>query len=302
MHRCCFGGKVHPSTRYKKPKSKRATRWRDPRTRDERGAIHEYDARVGGWWGEAQRVEINIASEPFAVGSFHAVHCATLAGERYVVKFGLEHSDCSLEVYLAQLQAQQRAGVWATAFNRRASQAGIKERVHYTELRVISLPDRGDVSGLLEPFLEGEFEKFNDNTGHVFGCKTAQAFSHLTWEDSKHTEMMCDVQGIVGGYYSDALLHTVDGQAYGGGRHGNRGKRGITDFLDSHKCNSICAALNLPHIEGCDVAKSRRGSKTKSNRCPICGSAKKWDVENEACWRCDGDYLTQVGLDATFME
>jgi len=166
--------------------------------------------------------------------------------------------------------------------------------VEYADVSVIELTEQG-VYALLEAFLPGEFQKFNDNMGRVMGGSLAQAFSHFTWEASKHTELMCDVQGIVDGKFTDAMLHTVCGQAYGGGAHGNRGKRGIADFLDTHRCEGTCKALGLPYVEGCYAQKAHRAARRK--RCGKCGREKDWDAEHQACWTCDEEFLTQMHLD-----
>ena len=91
----------------------------------------------GGWWGSGEKTEIIIGEKPFAVGTFHAVHCARLFGERYVVKFGLDPKDCTLEVYMMQLAAQHRAHFWAGRFNQACRQAGIQgPRVRYSDIQV----------------------------------------------------------------------------------------------------------------------------------------------------------------------
>lgn len=144
--------------------------------------------------------------------------------------------------------------------------------------------------------------KYNDNMGGVMGGEAAQAFTHFTWEASDHQEMVCDMQGVAGGVYTDALLHTVDGEAYGGGRHGNRGKRGIQDFLDTHKCGTICGTLGLPAVEGCYVDRAQKKKKKKCQQCTQCGRGKDWDADFEACWKCDREFLNQAHMDAMIME
>ena len=204
-----------------------------------------------------------------------------------------------------QLAAQHRATAWAERFNQACQRAGLPNRIEYSEVRVASLPDRGPgVHVLVEPFMEGSFVKYNDNIGAVLGNDEAQAFSHYTYEASRHTEMMIDLQGIEGGPYSDALLHTECGEAFGGGRHGNRGKRGFSDFLDTHRCNGICQQLGLPRVEGCYAqpqqgdkrGRSRKGSGGKKRtKCKQCKSATNWDMEHQACWECDNDYFSEWG-------
>ena len=47
----------------------------------------------------------------------------------------------------------------------------------------------------IEPFLEGEFEKFNSNVGYVNGCHDiAQAFSHWTHHVTNGYLMVVDLQ------------------------------------------------------------------------------------------------------------
>jgi len=99
-------------------------------------------------------------------GTFHSVHCARLWEERWVVKFGFNARDCTLEVYLFQLAATHRATQWAAKFNSACQQAGLSNSIEYSEIRVASLPERGS-HVLVEPFMEGDFVKWNDNNGGV---------------------------------------------------------------------------------------------------------------------------------------
>ena len=83
---------------------------------------------------------------------------------------------------------------------------------------------------------------------------TPHAFSHFTYEASKHTLVICDIQGV-GDIYTDPQLHTTgelhfmfellcrdiltvlaeEDEIIGSG---NFGRRGIQKFLESHKCNA----------------------------------------------------------------
>jgi hypothetical protein len=69
-----------------------------------------------------------------------------------------------------------------------------------------------------------------------------QAFSHFTWEESKKQILIVDVQGV-GDVWTDPQIHSVNGVGYG---KGNMGMRGITAFLNNHRCNAMCKALKLP--------------------------------------------------------
>ena len=72
----------------------------------------------------------------------------------------------------------------------------------------------------------------------------SQAFSHFTWEESKHKVLVCDLQGV-GDLWTDPQIHSADGRGYG---KGNMGMKGIHAFLQNHRCNAICTALKLPVV------------------------------------------------------
>lgn len=46
-------------------------------------------------------------------------------------------------------------------------------------------------------------------------------------------------------HYTDPQIHTADGKGFG---LGNLGRNGIQRFLSTHKCNAVCALLNLQPI------------------------------------------------------
>jgi len=301
---CCWQGLPHRGkTKRKREKGSKVhpvcSTWRQPRGREENVVILDYHPKLGGWWGSGKRERIVIGKDPFAKGGFHAVHTATLGQERaqVVVKFAHEAPNGAHEACMVQLSAQLQAQHWAEQFNARAARAGQAARVQYSQLKAVELPARNSVA-LMEYFLEGEFQKFNDNKGHVFAGGVAQAFSHFTYEASGHKEVVCDIQGIVDGLFTDALLHSQYSEAYGGGRYGNRGRKGITDFLDSHRCGQLCGSLGLPPVSGCNASKAK-GVNCK--RCPRCGS-QKWDAAYRACWKCDEEYLLECQMEEAFME
>jgi len=76
---------------------------------------------------------------------------------------------------------------------------------------------RGTVN--VEPLLEGNYEKHNDNAGGVyqsttlpFQRNTPQAFSHFSWVSSGQRCCVCDIQGV-GDLYTDPQVHTPDGHS-----------------------------------------------------------------------------------------
>jgi len=96
--------------------------------------------------------------------------------------------------------------------------------------------------------------KFNNNAGAVLGGRAAQAFSHFTVHESSKQLCICDLQGVGGSLFTDPQIHSTSG-SYG---DGNLGPQGISSFLSTHRCNSVCAALKLPEV----AAKRRAPSGT----------------------------------------
>jgi len=113
---------------------------------------------------------------------------------------------------------------------------------------------------LVEPLIQGRFAKHNSNAGWVGNSLlqgaskeevraaqdatarfTPQAFSHFTFEHTKHDRIVVDVQGV-GDIYTDPQLHTIDGKGYGAG---NSGAIGIAAFFRTHLCNPVCWNLGL---------------------------------------------------------
>merc|ERR1711904_238520 len=105
------------------------------------------------------------------------------------------------------VQIQEVARSFADAYNQNAppkqvtfltAQYGVRSEVQDPSQRYVAI----------EMYLPGEYIKFNSNADFVMrSCdanyhQTPQAFSHFTWEHSKHTEIVVDIQGV-NEYYTD---------------------------------------------------------------------------------------------------
>lgn len=134
--------------------------------------------------------------------------------------------------------------IWADQYNK----LGVPKHVEFLEAFVAVLPDRtGSPSCLIERFVEGRYEKWNDNWDWSDDRRnTPQAFSHWSWEASGHRQLICDLQGV-GDVWTDPQIHTIDGHGYG---RGNAGLQGVRKFFLKHTCNGICGALGLKSITG----------------------------------------------------
>lgn len=125
---------------------------------------------------------------------------------------------------------------------------------------------------IVEQVINGEFEKFNSNTGWSCGnASLPDALSHWSWVQTEGSMLLCDLQGHRGRpggpkcgsetyYYmfTDPVIMTPRG------RFGSTdlGQQGIETFFAHHKCNDLCRSLGLVGkipAQRSDLAR-RRGS------------------------------------------
>lgn len=93
---------------------------------------------------------------------------------------------------------------------------------------------------LVEPMLEGEFLKFNSNSGYTNGADFMQALSHFSYHHTNGQYLLCDLQG---GHYEDCYVLTDpvvmsrDKKEFGAT---DLGVEGMNNFFAHHKCNHFC--------------------------------------------------------------
>jgi len=99
----------------------------------------------------------------------------------------------------------------------------------------------------IEPYLSGDYKKFNDNKGGTDKhSPLLQAFSHWTFYKSAYKYLLCDLQGVQRGneyLITDPCIHSekrIHGPT-------DLGDVGMLKFLRGHKCNSICKEIALPN-------------------------------------------------------
>lgn len=171
-------------------------------------------------------------------------HSSNYVAKRYIL-------NVNKDVYFDDVRLQMEAKLWGEAFNRQNP----PKKVDIFQLSVleIRLPivrnencsdhEVAPVYYHIERFMEGEYRKYNSNSGFVDEQlrNTPQAFSHFTFERSGHRLLVVDIQGV-GDLYTDPQIHTSDGVGYS---DGNLGPRGMALFFYSHQCNPLCKWLGL---------------------------------------------------------
>jgi hypothetical protein len=179
------------------------------------------------------------ASLPLGLTSF---------GDKYVSKISIK--PVPAERYFEDVKMQAMCAELGNKFNQR----GMPKPIQFLPAWVLEFNKSGTIYCGLEPYIEGEFTKMNSNYGAVLSDRnTPQAFSHFTWEQSNHSLLVVDLQGVKD-FYTDPQIHTKDGKGFG---LGNLGMNGVDRFLKSHKCNAICQMLALPLLNIPDSLKKR---------------------------------------------
>lgn len=195
-------------------------------------------------------VTVRRRQHPFAQGSQRtASYAGTAASDnRYVAK-AFKRPGSRLPRLAEDMQCQALCKSFALEFN---AVLGGEHLIDFIATACFKgepggVSDDGCVS--LEPFLEGEYTKYNSNSGWVnddMGNKTnqaAQAFSHFTFERSKGRFLVSDLQGV-GEMLTDPAVHTLDPDRFNLSSS-NLGEEGFKFFFASHECNDVCRRLQL---------------------------------------------------------
>jgi len=188
-------------------------------------------------------VLVEIEEKPFAKGSCRSAHKLrdlTYPNQHYVAKFSTKKA--VRDQYFMDVLMQTFCSKWSDLYN----SFNPPKKITFLPSFVLELTDRGatPVTCGGEPFIEGDYKKFNNNSGYVnseAARNTPQAFSHFSLVHSNQELVIIDIQGV-NDFYTDPQIHTKSGKGFG---EGNLGKEGIYQFVKTHQCNPLCSYLKL---------------------------------------------------------
>ena len=207
-------------------------------------------------------VLIKMAENPFAEGvSRVAYYGQQKSGGKIVLKEFKDTAKNTLRYYQELIETSAVAYYLGKKFNKAAE--GVGKGVSFILPQLIEIkdpkktPSKATSFFCIEPQIEGEYKKFNNNYGFVSDedyHQTLNAFSHWTYQYTGGYMMVVDLQGVVDGAHfrlTDPAIHCESsGSSSGLERFGNTnlGKAGMKEFFRTHSCNKVCMSLALERI------------------------------------------------------
>ncbi|CAF9906492.1 MAG: hypothetical protein GOMPHAMPRED_004743 [Gomphillus americanus] len=171
------------------------------------------------------------STSPFVVKSFkregkQLVHLVEeMRGQTFCKAFALEFNSLVAKEYAIDF-------IVTTSLKGKSEKTGSNERLS------------------LEPFIQGDYVKYNNNCGYVnediagnMTNQAAQAFSHFTFERSHGQFLISDLQGV-GNILTDPAVHAREPERYRLSDT-NLGTDGFKFFFATHECNAVCKVLQL---------------------------------------------------------
>ncbi|NXG44034.1 ALPK1 kinase, partial [Psilopogon haemacephalus] len=219
----------------------------------------KYSKKSGLWTGQETAVFIgdylNVAKEGKQRNAFwiYFLHqeesLGRYVGKEYKEEKGILH-------HFSDVERQMTAQYYVTEFNKRLYEQKVPTQIFYIPSAVLLILEDRTIKGCVsvEPYILGEFVKLSNNTKVVKNEYKATeyglAYGHFSYEFSKGTDVVVDLQGWVTGngkgliYLTDPQIHSLNSK---GVSHSNFGKKGIYYFFHNQhvQCNEICRRLSL---------------------------------------------------------
>ena len=199
------------------------------------------------------QLTIHARSKPFAEGSVRVASYARSAAStsKFVVKSFKDDSKM-LAHLVEDMRIQALCKAFALEFNGLLKIEPPIDFIVTTCLQSKAKVGSEDGCLSLEPFIDGEYIKYNNNSMFVkedppdepdpFN-QIAQAFSHFTFERSWGHFLVNDLQGV-GHLLTDPAIQTLNHERFKLAET-NLYEEGFKFFFVAHECNSICHKLGL---------------------------------------------------------
>ncbi|OTA81211.1 hypothetical protein M434DRAFT_380457 [Hypoxylon sp. CO27-5] len=197
------------------------------------------------------QLDINARSKPFSQGAMRTASYARTSAstDRFVVKM-FKKMGKGIADLAEDMKCQAMCKAFALEFN---ALLDPKYSIDFVITAVLSSKLSADIKGefiSLEPYIDGNYVKYNSNFGYVnedipndpFN-HAAQAFSHFTFERSWGRFLVCDLQGV-GNLLTDPSIHTKDENRFNLSDT-NLHVEGFKFFMATHNCNFLCRKLEL---------------------------------------------------------
>jgi len=200
---------------------------------------------------DVMQLTVHRRPRPFAEGALRQAFYARTAFSTnpFVVK-SFKKAKKPLPHLAEDMRCQALCKAFALEFNALVGEPHSIDFVVTTCLQAKTASGLSEECLSLEPFIEGEYVKYNGNNSYVntemAGDPTfeaAQAFSHFTYERSCGHFLICDIQGV-GRTMTDPAIHAKDPERFQLADT-NIGKEGFKFFFATHECNDICRRLEL---------------------------------------------------------
>jgi myosin-heavy-chain kinase len=265
------------------------------------GSKLTYECARDKW--NVEPVKLKVELEPFQEGGMRLAYKAREifddGGECDVVlkhfkEEAVAEDEDEDELIKSEAMTQMVADDYAQSFNKLASAKGLSHRVAFLPVSVVKVMATDGSTRVetysIEPYLPGEYIKYNDNFGHTANeDEVALAFCFFTHHVSGGALVVTDLQGV-GTFYTDPQIHTLDGEGFGAG---NLGERGIRRFLQAHRHTLLCEKLGLPSPDA-GLTDEELARKLQEDEARVAAEEGGDDEEGEASDDADVEQLSRM--------
>ena len=149
----------------------------------------------------ATNISFKCAPDPFAEGEECLVyHGYDVTSKRKIVlkKYKREGDEFNkIECYMKELKVRVITNTYVHSFNGEPLKPSNAVQITVHPLEIVQC-EGSQQNFMMETFLRGNIEKYNNNAG-IVSCKaeesdTMQAFSHYSWVKSGKSLLICDLQ------------------------------------------------------------------------------------------------------------